>query len=80
MDDTLHDAALADLQAHDARVRNMIEQHESGAGYIATSNNGVPVRRSGEGLTRLREMARSSSAAIEEMENGQIAAAGSSGL
>lgn len=71
MDDTLHDPALADLRDHDARVRAMIDQHKSGAGYIATSNNGEPAGRSDEDLKRLEDMANSSRADIEDMENNR---------
>ncbi|MCP5433067.1 MAG: hypothetical protein H6923_07325 [Alphaproteobacteria bacterium] len=69
-DDTLRDAALADLRDHDARVRGMIDQHKFGAGYIATSNNGKPAGRNEEDLKRLEDMARSSGAAIQDMDNG----------
>ena len=67
-DDTLHDAALAAQRDHDARVRTMIDRHKSGAGYIATSIDGKPAKRSDEDLRRLEEMAEASRAEIEDME------------
>jgi hypothetical protein len=68
MDDTLHDAALADLRGHEERLRTMIDKHKSGAGYIATSNDGKPAGRSDEDLRRLEERADSSRADIENMQ------------
>ena len=68
MDDTLHDAALADLRDHEARLRTMIDQHKSGAGYIATSNDGNPAGRSDEHLQQLEERADSARADIEDMQ------------
>lgn len=69
MDDaTLHDPALADLRKHEACVQGMIDQHKSGAGFIATANDGQPAKRSDEGLERLEEMLASARADIEDME------------
>lgn len=68
MDDTLRDAALADLRDHEARLRTMIDKHKSGTGYIATSNDGKPAGRSDEDLQRLEDGADSSRADIEDME------------
>lgn len=71
MDDTLHDVALAEQLKHDARLRTMIDQHKSGAGYIATSNDGKPAERSDEDVRRLEEAAESSRADIEDMQKNR---------
>lgn len=68
MDDTLHEAALADLRDHEARLRTMIDNHKTGSGYIATSNDGKPGERSDEDLRRLEGRADSSRADIEGMQ------------
>lgn len=68
MDDTLHDAALADLRRHYARMRTMIHQHKTGAGYIATSNDGNPAGGSDKDLHRLEERAAASHADLEDMQ------------
>jgi hypothetical protein len=68
VDDTLHDAALADLRDHDARLRTMIDQQKTGTGYIATSNDGRPAGPSDEDLQRLERRADASHADIEDMQ------------
>lgn len=68
-DEYLTATALDSSRDHEARLERMIEQHESGGGYIATANDGKYAERNDEGLASLKERLALVRADIEDIEN-----------
>jgi hypothetical protein len=68
-DEYLTATALAGSRGHEARLKLMIEQHESGRGYIATANDGKYAERNDEDLASLEERLALVRADIEDIEN-----------